>query len=148
MASEWILSRSYIHAYIHNFFLFYLNLSHDLPITYRNWISFLKYDAHFFYWDIWVIYMELECAQFFFYIFYSFNNSWPFFALFFFKSFMHFNATLMIVKWCRTKKQSTIMSQTLIDDKNFFIPLFVIIFLNLFSWNMQGFIKKSMERLI
>lgn len=33
----------------------------------------------------------------FFYIFYSFNNSWPFFALFFFKSFMHFNATLMIV---------------------------------------------------
>ena len=75
---SWMLS-------MHSQFFFNLNLSHDLPITYRNWISFLKYDAHFFYWDIWG---DLHGTGI-----YSFNNSWLFFLLSCIKKY----ATLNIV---------------------------------------------------
>lgn len=58
---------------------FYLNLSHDLHPNNLSQLRIICIEfleillAHYFYWDIWVIYMELDCCiLFLFYFSYDF----------------------------------------------------------------------------
>jgi hypothetical protein len=48
----------------------YSNISHDLPITYRNWrikTYQLKYEAHYFYWDVFCSFCDLQVTGMLFY---------------------------------------------------------------------------------